>query len=106
MAQRAGLRAGDLLLRAGGAPLREPNDLWHAVLTRPARPVSLDVLRRGAARPVQVRLSVESAVEAAHAREGKALAEERVRALEGAISQLKAQIATLEAELDRLKRER
>lgn len=45
---RAGLRLGDVLVRAGGDTLRSWSDVLHAIWSSPGKPVRLDVLRDNA----------------------------------------------------------
>ncbi len=47
-ANRAGLKPGDLILRANGDTLRSWSDVLHAVWRSPEKPLRLDVLRDGA----------------------------------------------------------
>jgi regulator of sigma E protease len=53
-ALRAGLRPGDLLLRANGDTLRSWSDVLHAVWNSPGKPLHLDVRRDGAVATVTV----------------------------------------------------
>ncbi len=51
---RAGLKPGDVLLKANGDTLRSWTDVLHAVWTSPDKPVRFDVLRDGARLQVTV----------------------------------------------------
>ena len=52
-AQKAGLRAGDVIVRVGGDPVDDTNDLTRALRDRQGK-VSIEVLRRGNRRTVDV----------------------------------------------------
>ncbi len=51
---RAGLKPGDILLRANGDTLRSWGDVLHVVWNSPKRPLQFDVLRDGETLPVTV----------------------------------------------------
>ncbi len=54
-AHRAGVRVGDVLVEAGGEPLRHSSDLLRIVTTAPAgEPLELRLLRKGKARTLSV----------------------------------------------------
>ena len=51
---RAGLRPGDLILRANGDTIRSWNDVLHAVWNSPGKPIRFDVRRDTAVLPITV----------------------------------------------------
>jgi S1-C subfamily serine protease len=60
-AQKAGLRAGDVIVRVGGDPVDDTDDLTRALRDRQGK-VSIEVLRRGSRRTVDVDIPSPEAV--------------------------------------------
>ncbi|MBZ5638501.1 MAG: PDZ domain-containing protein [Acidobacteriia bacterium] len=90
-AAEAGLKVGDVLVRAGGKPLLDPNDLEvQLALRAPAAPFSIDVVRGGK--------SLTASLADAHD-----AAERRNRAAR--MAEIEAEMATLTARIEALKRE-
>lgn len=91
----AGVKVGDVLVRAGGAPLREPGDLELRLLRQEgSAPLSLQILRGG--KPVSV--SVPAALPA---RSDEARAR-RLAELEAELARLAARKKELQREVERL----
>jgi S1-C subfamily serine protease len=94
-AATAGVKVGDVLIRADGVPVREPSDiLGRLALRKPGAPLVLDLVRGG--KPLTV--SLRGSRDAAEAR-GRA---ERIGRIEAEMARLTARIEELQRELDRL----
>lgn len=106
-AEKAGLRPGDLLLRAGRRPLRKPLELRVALEAARGKTLSVDVHRPGAERsPLRIVLPVPAGDPSAERLPPGGVLEGRLEELRASIAELKAQLAALEAELDRLEKAR
>lgn len=101
-AEEAGLRAGDVLLRAAERPLREPPELRLALVAARGGALPVEVYRRGDERsPLRILLPA-----AAPSAARDVSFEGRLERLRASIAELKAQVAALEAEIERLEKAR
>ena len=100
-AARAGLRVGDVLVRAGERPVQGPADVLAGVLSAPSDEVPLQVVR---ARKT-LTLSVPRPAVPRPGRAGQGAADARVRELTAEVDRLRARVAELEAELEKARHE-
>ncbi len=96
-ASAAGLRVGDVLVRAGREPLRAPGDLEvRLALRKPGAPLVLDLVRGGKSMAV----SIPGSSGASEARDRGA----QVAAIEAEMERLTARIQELRREIERLRK--
>jgi len=100
-AAKAGLRVGDVLVRAGSRPVQGPADLLAGMIAAPGDEVALQVVRARKTLTVSV-------PRPAVPRPGRAVpgaADARVLELTAEVDRLRARVAELEAELERARHE-
>ncbi|HEX5044204.1 MAG TPA: PDZ domain-containing protein [Candidatus Polarisedimenticolaceae bacterium] len=100
-AARAGLRVGDVLVRAGERPVQGPADVLAGVISASDDEVPLQVIRSRKA----VMVSVPRPAVPRPGRAGMAGADARVVELTAEVDRLRARVAELEAELEKARRE-
>ena len=91
----AGVKVGDVVVRAGGAPVREPGDLYLRLLQQgSSAPLTIEILRGGKPLSVSVPAARPARSDQERAR--------RLAELEAELARLAARIQELRGEIERL----